>query len=115
MKTVVLFCELKANFFRLILTKAELLAITKADINFEKNQLSINKTYYRTGMQDIITEPKTKQSFRTIEIPEFLKEEIKEFVDGHYGMPDTERLFPVVQEAVQHKMKRQIELENSSA
>ena len=63
-----------------------------------------------TGMQDIITEPKTKQSFRTIEIPEFLKEEIKEFVDGHYGMPDTERLFPVVQEAVQHKMKRQIEL-----
>ena len=25
-------------------------------------------------------------------------------------MPDTERLFPVVQEAVQHKMKRQIEL-----
>ena len=39
-----------------------------------------------------------------------LKEEIKEFVDGHYGMPDTERLFPVVQEAVQHKMKRQIEL-----
>ena len=85
----------------------ELLAITKADINFEKNQLSINKTYYRTGMQDIITEPKTKQSFRTIEIPEFLKEEIKEFVDGHYGMPDTERLFPVVQEAVQHKMKRQ--------
>ena len=41
---------------------------------------------------------------------EFLKEEIKEFVDGHYGMPDTERLFPVVQEAVQHKMKRQIEL-----
>jgi len=70
----------------------------------------INKTYYRTGMQDIITEPKTKQSFRTIEIPEFLKEEIKEFVDGHYGMPDTERLFPVVQEAVQHKMKRQIEL-----
>ena len=88
----------------------ELLAITKADINFEKNQLSINKTYYRTGMQDIITEPKTKQSFRTIEIPEFLKEEIKEFVDGQYGMPDTERLFPVVQEAVQHKMKRQIEL-----
>ena len=88
----------------------ELLAITKADINFEKNQLGINKTYYRTGMQDIITEPKTKQSFRTIEIPEFLKEEIKKFVDGHYGMPDTERLFPVVQEAVQHKMKRQIEL-----
>lgn len=41
----------------------ELLVITKADINFEKNQLSINKTYYRTGMQDIITEPKTNSPF----------------------------------------------------
>jgi hypothetical protein len=30
----------------------------------------------------------------------FLKQEIKDFVDGHYGMPDDERLFPIVQEAV---------------
>lgn len=29
------FCELKANFFRLILTKAELLALTPGDFNFE--------------------------------------------------------------------------------
>ena len=27
----------------------ELLAVTKADINFEKNQLSINKTYHESG------------------------------------------------------------------
>lgn len=87
----------------------ELLAITKGDIYFDKNQISISKTYYRSGRKDIITEPKTKQSVRIIEIPEFLKQEIKDFVDGHYGMPDEERLFPIVQEAVQHKMKRQIE------
>ncbi len=86
----------------------ELLALTKDDISFENNQISITKTYYRTGRQDVITEPKTKQSIRTVEIPEFLKKEIKDFVDGHYGMPDDERLFPIVQEAVQHKMKRQI-------
>ena len=88
--------------------EGELLALTKGDISFENNQISITKTYYRTGRQDVITEPKTKQSVRTIEIPEFLKKEIKDFVDGHYGMPDDERLFPIVQEAVQHKMKRQI-------
>ena len=86
----------------------ELLAITKADVDFEKSQLSITKTYYRTERQDVITEPKTKQSIRVVEIPEFLKKEIKDFVDGHYGMPDNERLFPIVQEAVQHKMKRSI-------
>ena len=86
----------------------EMLALTRKDINFEKNQISITKTYYRTNKQDMITEPKTKQSIRTIEIPEFLKKEIREFIEKHYGMPDDERLFQIVQEAVQHKMKRQI-------
>lgn len=57
----------------------------------------------------MITEPKTKQSVRLIETPEFLKHEIKDFIDGHYGMPENERLFPIVQEAVQHKMKHQME------
>lgn len=80
----------------------ELLALTPADINFERNQISITKTYYRTERKDVITEPKTKQSVRTIEIPEFLKQEIKQFIEGHYGMPENERLFPIVQEAVQH-------------
>ncbi len=87
----------------------ELLALTKEDINFDSNQISITKTYYRTNRQDVITEPKTKQSVRVVEIPEFLKQEIKDFIDGHYGMPEHERLFPIVPEAVQHKMKRQIE------
>lgn len=87
----------------------ELLALTKEDINFDSNQISITKTCYRTNRQDVITEPKTKQSVRVVEIPEFLKQEIKDFIDGHYGMPEHERLFPIVTEAVQHKMKRQIE------
>jgi integrase len=87
----------------------ELLALSPNDVNFDKNQISITKTYYRTGREDVITEPKTKQSIRIVEIPGFLTQEIKDFVDGHYGMPDDERLFPIVQEAVQHKMKRQIE------
>ena len=72
-----------------------------------KTALFVSGTDY-LPVTDVITEPKTKQSVRTVEIPEFLKKEIKDFVDGHYGMPDDERLFPIVQEAVQHKMKRQI-------
>ena len=87
----------------------ELLALTPKDIDFDRNQFSITKTDYRTERQDVITEPKTKQSVRVVEIPEFLKQEIKDFVDRHYGMPEDERLFPIVQEAVQHKMKRQME------
>lgn len=70
--------------------------------------MSITKTYYRTNKQDVITEPKTKQSVRVIEIPQFLTQEMKDFIDGHYGMPEDERLFPIVQETLQHKMKYQI-------
>ncbi len=87
----------------------ELLALTKADIDYENNQISISKTYYRTNREDVITEPKTKQSIRVIDIPNFLKEEIKEYFDQYYEFPNDERLFPIVQEAVQHKMKRHIE------
>lgn len=50
-----------------------MLALTKSDIDFENNQISITKTYYRTERRDIITTPKTEQSIRVIDIPEFLK------------------------------------------
>lgn len=66
---MMLFLCKKEYFFRFYLTKAELLALTKGDISFENSQISITKTYYRTGRQDVITEPKTKQSVRTVEIP----------------------------------------------
>lgn len=89
--------------------EGELLALTKSDIDFENNRLSISKTYYRTDKRDIITTPKTEQSVRVIEIPEFLKQEIKDYADKLYELPDNERLFPVVAEAVQHKLKRQAE------
>lgn len=86
----------------------EALALTKNDINFTTNQIYIKKTYHRMGKQDIITTPKTEQSVRTIDIPEFLKEEIAGYVSSLYEYPDNERLFPMVAEAVQHKMKRHI-------
>ena len=34
-----------------------------------------------------------------IEIPEFLKREIQNFVERQYGLTDDERLFPIVQES----------------
>lgn len=83
----------------------EALALTKDDINFITNQISISKTYYRAKRQDIISSPKTEQSVRTIEIPEFLTKEIKNYIDHLYELPGNERLFPIVHEAVQHTMK----------
>ena len=87
----------------------EMLALTKDDIDFENNQISITKTYYRTGGKDVITTPKTEQSVRVIHIPEFLKKEIESYVNRCYGLKNDERLFPIVAEAVQHKLKREYE------
>lgn len=85
--------------------EGELLALTKSDIDFTNNKLHISKTYYRTERKDIITAPKTEQSVRTIDIPEFLKQEIKDYADKMYELPDDERMFPIVAEAVQHMLK----------
>lgn len=87
----------------------EALAITPADINEMGCQISIDKTYYRIKGKDVITTPKTEQSVRVIETPEFLRDELKDYLERLYGIPSDERIFPIGQEAVQHKMKRNSE------
>lgn len=87
----------------------EALALTKADIDFTNKQIHISKTYYREKGVDVITAPKTEQSVRTIDIPEFLSKELQEYIARIYQCSNEERLFPMVLEAVQHKMKRHIE------
>lgn len=85
----------------------EVLALTPNDI--DSKTISISKTYYRTKGKDVITEPKTENSVRIIDIPEFLADEISMYEKRLYKYPKDQRLFPVVAEAVQHKMKRHIE------
>lgn len=88
--------------------EGELLALTKNDIDFDNNQIHITKTYFRSGGKDIITAPKTDCSVRVIDIPEFLKEEIEDYIGRLYKYPDDARIFPIVAEALQHKLKRHI-------
>ena len=52
--------------------QGELLALTPADFNFEKTTLRINKSYQRLEGKDVITDPKTPKSNRTIVMPDFL-------------------------------------------
>lgn len=83
----------------------EMLALTSNDIHLESNRIEINKTYFRMDRRDIITAPKTESSARTVDIPQFLAEELKNYMDAQYALPGNERLFPIVAEAVQHKLK----------
>lgn len=96
----------KHIFFSLILTKAELLALSFSDFDMSGNRLHINKTYNRIQKRDVIDTPKTENSVRTIDIPNFLKEEVQEYVKKRYGFPENQRLFPIVARTLQKRLKR---------
>lgn len=67
--------------------EGELLALSLSDFDMSGNRLHINKTYNRIQKRDVIDTPKTENSVRTIDIPNFLKEEVQEYVKKRYGFP----------------------------
>ena len=93
-------------FFRFYLTKAELLALTAADFNFDKETVTINKSYQRLRGEDVITSPKTKKSNRTIKMPKFLCEEMQEYIGMLYGLKKKDRIFTVTKSYLHHEMDR---------
>lgn len=84
----------------------ELLALTTADFDFKNRKLRINKSYQRIKGQDVITEPKTKKSNRTIEMPDFLCEEMQEYFSMLYDQKPDERIFPISKSYLHHEMDR---------
>jgi integrase len=71
----------------------ELLALTYGDFDFEKKTVRINKSYQYLQGQAYVTEPKTPKSNRNILMPDFLCEEIREYMSLQYGYQPDDRLF----------------------
>lgn len=88
--------------------EGELLALTMDDFDLIQNRMKIDKTYFRMHGEDVITTPKTVNSIRTIELPDFIVDEVKSYYKELYKHPGDQRLFPIVAEALQHVMKRHI-------
>ena len=84
----------------------ELLAITMSDFNLSDNTIRINKSYQRLQGEDVITTPKTPKRNRTIKLPKFLVEEMKEYFAMLYDQKPTERIFPVTKSFLHHEMER---------
>jgi len=84
----------------------EMLALTPADFDFEKETVSVTKSYQRLSGKDVITEPKTQKSNRIITMPEFLCEEIQEYLKMIYRVQPTDRIFPVTKSYLHHEMHR---------
>ncbi|AGR16758.1 TPA: site-specific integrase [Listeria monocytogenes] len=84
----------------------ELLALTASDFDFNKGTLSISKSCQRLKGMDVITEPKTPKSNRIIQMPEFLGEEIQEYIQSIYKWEPDERLFPITKSYLHSEMTR---------
>src|SRR5574344_1684792 len=66
--------------------EGELLALTPTDFDFERGTVSISKSYQRLNGTDVIAPPKTEKSKRTIHMPQFLGEEMQEYIGTLYGV-----------------------------
>lgn len=86
--------------------EGELLALTAGDFDFERGTVTINKSYQRIEGTDVITEPKTPKSNRVIKMPDFLVEEIKEFLAKIYGLQKNDRVFTITKNYLHREMTR---------
>ena len=86
--------------------EGELLALTPADFDFEKCTVTINKSYQRLNGQDLITTPKTEKSNRVITMPQFLAEEIQDYIKMLYGIGPDDRMFTVTKSYLHREMDR---------
>lgn len=86
--------------------EGELLALTPADFDFDKQTVSITKSFQRLNGRDIITDPKTPKSKRVIKLPDFLAEEMQDYIRQLYGIEKTDRLFDVTKSYLYREMIR---------
>ena len=84
----------------------ELLALTASDFNFERQTLTINKSLQNIKGSIIITPPKTPKSNRTIKIPQFLVDEMQDYIKSLYGLEPDDRIFPISKAYLHHEMNR---------
>lgn len=88
------------------LRMGELLALTKDKFDFERHTLKIDESLQRIDGKNVITAPKTKKSIRTIVMPEFLTDEIKEYIDSFYKLKPKDLIFNFSKSYLHHEMDR---------
>lgn len=86
--------------------EGELLALTPADFDFEKCTVSITKSYQRLSGQDLITTTKTEKSNRVIKMPQFLADEMQDYLKQLYGIEPNDRMFTVTKSYLHREMDR---------
>ena len=88
----------------------ELLALTFADVDLEKNIISVNKSYQLLKGKEIITPPKTPKSNRKVNIPVFLAQDIQDYKESFYDVKPTDRVIPISKSKLEKEMRKGVQL-----
>ena len=84
----------------------ELLALTAEDFDFEKKTLRINKSYQHIKGKDVITTPKTRKSNRVLTLPDFLAEEMQDYISRLPYLKVDDRIFTITKSGLHHEIDR---------
>ena len=85
----------------------ELLALTAEDFDFEKKTLRINKSYQHIKGKDVITTPKTRKSNRVLTLPDFLVDEMQDYISRlPWYLKVDDRIFTITKSGLHHEMDR---------
>lgn len=82
----------------------ELLALNVGD--FQDNTLKVTKSLHRKNGEDIITAPKTESSKRVIVLPQFVVNDMEEYISRLYGKTKGDKLFEVSKGYLEKEIKR---------
>lgn len=85
--------------------EGELLALTPADF-LPGPRLDIKKSFAVVNGEHIIKKPKNDPSIRCIAIPQFLYDEVQNYMHGLYGLERTDRLFTFTKSFLLKEIKR---------
>ena len=83
----------------------ELLALTPADILPDK-RISINKNFAKLNGEELLLEPKTPKSRRDIAVPDFLYDDIQQYIGRIGGIEPSDRIFYFTKSALEKEIKR---------
>ena len=91
---------------KLQIAKRHLLPKQVKEHGLDAGTVKISKSYQRLHGKDVITTPKTKKSNRTIKMPNFLCDEMKDYLGMLYGIKKKERIFTITKSYLHHEMDR---------
>ncbi len=84
----------------------ELLALTRKDFDLENKKMTVDESLQVIKGEIVVTTPKTEKSNRVIDLPEFLCDEIEDYIESLYKVEEDTRLFPITKSFLHHELDR---------